>query len=101
MAAVEKAKTGYEFGDGGLIHAKTGRRFLLSASDPDDEIAELFAGGGRLSMQQVKTIASHKVKVHVSGAGGSVEAARAVMGAATAIVRAGGYGVFVDNSGNA
>ena len=46
-------------------------------------------------------IASHAVKVHVSGPGGSADAARAVMDAATALVRAGGYGVMVDNSGNA
>jgi hypothetical protein len=101
MDAVERANTGYEFGEGGLVHSKTGRRFLLGASEHDDEIAELFAGAGRLSAQQVKTIASHKVKVHVSGPGGSVKAAKAVMDAATAIVKAGGFGVFVDNSGNA
>ena len=101
MDAVVRAKTGYEFGEGGLVHPKTGRRFRLDASDPDDQIADLFARSGRLSKQEVRKIASHKVNVHVTAPGGSLEAARAMMAAATALVKAGGYGVFVDNSGNA
>jgi hypothetical protein len=40
------------------------------------------------------------VKVCISGPGGSVDGARAVLRAAAAIVRAGGLGVFVDNCGS-
>jgi hypothetical protein len=99
--AVDRAKTGYALDEGGLAHPKSGRRFLLGASDPDDEIAALFAHSGRLSKQEVKKIASHQVKVHLTAPGGSIEAAKAAMAAAAALVKAGGYGVFVDNSGNA
>src|ERR1051325_1098561 len=77
MDAVTQAKTSYEFGEGGLVHPKTGRRFMLDTSAPDDEIADLFGYDGRLSKQEVKKIASHKVKVHVSAPGGSIESARA------------------------
>ena len=99
--ALARAKTGYELGEEGLVHPKTGRRFALGISDPDDEIADLFAHTGRLPKQEVKKIARHKVKVHVTGPGGSIEAAKAMMAAAAALVNAGGFGVFVDNSGNA
>jgi hypothetical protein len=44
-------------------------------------------------------IDSYKVNVLLSGAGGSIDAARKMMQAAAAIVEAGGAGVFIDNSG--
>src|SRR5207248_3070114 len=52
------------------------------------------------SEKEVAAIAAHKVKVHVCGPGGSVKNARARMDVATAIVRAGGTGVMMDNYGN-
>jgi hypothetical protein len=54
MDAVVRAETGYEFGEKGLVEPKSGRQFEVSASDPDDEIADLFAHDGRLSKQEVK-----------------------------------------------
>ena len=101
MDAVTRANTGYEFGEGGLVDPRSGRRFTIGASDPDDQIAGLFAHTGRLPKQEVKKIAAHRVKVHLHGPGGSVDAAKAMMAAAAALIKAGGYGVFVDNSGNA
>jgi hypothetical protein len=102
VESLRKAKTGYGVtAEGEFFHEKSGRKFLFSASAPDDEIASLFAHTGRLSDGEVKALAAHKVKVHVSGPGGSAEAAKAVMKAATALIKAGGLGVFVDNSGNA
>jgi hypothetical protein len=97
--AIARAKVDYEPGDGVLTHAKTGARFALVASEPDDQIADVFAGGGRITRREVQVIRSHKVKLHVSTPGGSVDAARAVMNAASALLRAGGHGVMVDNSG--
>ena len=101
MDAVVRAKTAYEFGENWLVEPKSGRQFEVSASERDDEIADLFAHTGRLSKQEVKKIAGQQVKVHVCGPGGSIEAARAMMNVAVALIKAGGYGVFVDNSGNA
>ena len=96
------ARTGaeYDVDEQGMVHRATGRRFDVGVSPHDDEIHEVFAGAGRMTDEDVAKVASHAVKVHVSGPGGSPEAARAVMEAATALVRAGGYGVMVDNSGN-
>ena len=98
--ALERASTGYApREDGMLVHADTGAAFTLSASEPDDQIADVFAGGGRITRDDVQRIRSHKVKVHLSTPGGSIEAARAIMDAAAALLGAGGYGVMVDNSG--
>lgn len=97
---LERAGTGYAPTEQGmLVHSNTGASFVLSASEPDNDIADVFAGGGRITREEVRAIRAHKVKVHLSTAGGSVEAARAVMEAAAALLRAGGHGVMVDNSG--
>ena len=99
--ALAGAGGGYEVTDERLLHRPSGRRFHLGVSPHDDQIHEIFDGTGRLSKKDVNRIASHAVKVHVCGPGGSPDAARALMEAGTALVRAGGYGVMVDNSGNA
>ena len=99
--------TGYELSwpesaDGGplLVHAATGQRFDINVTGPDDQIADLFAHGGRLSDAELAAVRDHDVKVFVGGPGGSVDAARAVLRAGAAVVRAGGLGVFVDNCGS-
>jgi hypothetical protein len=91
---------GYRAGEEHIVHDATGNRFDWGVSPHDDEIHEIFAHSGRLTDEEIAKIESHAVKVHVSGPGGSPDAARAVMAAATALVKAGGYGVMVDNSGN-
>ena len=82
-----------------LVHTATGRRFEFDVAGPDGEIADVFAGGGGLTEAELAAIADHDVKVFITGPGGSVEAARAAMRAAAALVRAGGLGVLVDNCG--
>ena len=55
MDAVVRAKTGYEFGEKGLVEPKSGRHYRDQRhSERDDEIADLFAHSGRLSKQEVK-----------------------------------------------
>jgi hypothetical protein len=97
--ALKKAAGGYELREKGLLHVASGRKFNCDATVHDDDIAELFADSGRLSDAEIDEIAAHKVKVHLSAPGGSPEAARAIMDAATALLHAGGTGVFIDNSG--
>src|SRR5918993_1595354 len=78
--AVDRVDGDYRFSeDGSLEHVRTGRRFELAVSAPDDEIAELFQATGRLDGREVGQVAAHKVKVHVCGPGGSPDAARAAM----------------------
>lgn len=73
----------------------------FGARKADDQFADIF----RTSCRQPPTAAElavvngYKANVLLSGPGGSPAAARTMMAAGAAIVRAGGAGVFIDNSG--
>ena len=84
---------------GELINTKTGQRFRLGHTEHDDDIVKFFEDTGRMSEHDVEKLSTHPVKIHVMGPGGSVDAACAIMDAAQSLIEAGGYGVFVDNSG--
>src|SRR5881394_228672 len=98
--ALQQCGAPFRIEEGALVETESGRSFEVGTSPPDDEIAQIFAQDRRISKAEVDAIASHQVKIHVLGPGGSIPAARAIMQAATALVRAGGFGVMVDNSGN-
>jgi hypothetical protein len=68
---------------------------------PDDEFAGIFRNSCRkqASRAELQIVDSYTVNVGLHGPGGSIEAALAMMQAGAAIVRAGGGGVFIDNSG--
>ncbi|HTL31087.1 MAG TPA: hypothetical protein VL282_17785 [Tepidisphaeraceae bacterium] len=97
--ALAEANAPYQLDGAELVHRNSGQRISWTVSEHDNDIAQVFAGGGSLSREEVDRLASHRVKIHLSGAGGSVEMARAIVDAATSLVCAGGFGVMVDNSG--
>src|SRR3954468_13948548 len=68
---------------------------------PDDQFAEIFRSSCRQppTEEELAKVAGYTVNVCLRGAGGSIEAARKMMEAGAAIVRAGAAGVFNDNSG--
>ncbi|MEX0718590.1 MAG: hypothetical protein WD066_18500 [Planctomycetaceae bacterium] len=68
---------------------------------PDDQFAEIFESSCRrpATADERAIVGRYTVNIGLSGPGGSMEAARAMMRAAAAVVRAGGAGVFIDNSG--
>ena len=70
---------------------------------PDGEFPVIFATGCRqpLSGPERRRIATYKVNVCLVAPGGCSDAVRRMLIAAGAVVRAGGLGVFVDNSGMA
>jgi hypothetical protein len=72
-----------------------------SALDADGQFAEIFRRSCRepASSEELAKVDSYIVNVCLSGPGGSREAAHTMMKAGAAIVRAGGAGVFIDNSG--
>jgi hypothetical protein len=96
--ALSNSDTGYRFDEGYLVRDSDGWRCETAASEHDDEIADLFAYDGRLSKAEVKAVANHVAKVHLVGPGGSTKHARAMVDAATALVKLGAAGVMVDNS---
>jgi hypothetical protein len=68
--------------------------------DADDQFPRIFRASCRRPPgdDELATVDDYTVNVLLSGPGGSLDAARAMMRAGAAIVRAGGAGVFIDNS---
>jgi hypothetical protein len=83
-----------------LIQQPSGQRFRLATAESDDRIVELFAGSGRMKREELDALGKHKVKLFVSGPGGSLDAARTFLAIGAAFIKAGAFGVMVDNSGN-
>ncbi|MCI0682517.1 MAG: hypothetical protein L0Y71_10455 [Gemmataceae bacterium] len=65
----------------------------------DGQFAQIFRSSCRqpATDDEFVTVDGYKVNVLLSGPGGSMQAARTMMQAAAAVVRAGGAGVFIDN----
>jgi hypothetical protein len=77
-----------------------GARIDLGFFPPDDQFPGIFRSSCRRPPTEKELAAAdgYTVNVTLSGRGGSMEAARRIMKAAAAMVRAGGAGVFIDNS---
>ena len=77
-----------------------GARVELGAMPADDQFAGVFRSSCRspATDEELATVDGYTVNVVLSGSGGSLPAARTMMRAAAAVVRAGGAGVFIDNS---
>jgi hypothetical protein len=73
----------------------------FGALDADDQFAGIFRSSCRspAKAHELETVDRYTVNVVLSGPGGSLDAARAMMRAGSAVVRAGGAGVFIDNCG--
>lgn len=67
----------------------------------DNQFAAIFRSSCRqpTSAEEMAIVDRYAVNIFLSGPGGSLDAARTMMQAASAIVRAGGAGVFIDNCG--
>jgi len=67
---------------------------------PDDQFADIFRSSCRrpATPDELATVDAYTVNVCLSGPGGSQAAALQMMRAGAAIVKAGGAGVFIDNS---
>ena len=73
----------------------------FGAMPPDDQFAGIFRSSCRqpATEDELATVDGYTVNVFLTGPGGSMQAARTMMQAGAALVRAGGAGVFIDNSG--
>jgi hypothetical protein len=72
----------------------------FGARAADDQFAQIFRSSCRQPAlaEELATVDCYTVNVLLSGPGGSMQAARKMMQAGAAVVRAGGAGVFIDNS---
>lgn len=77
-----------------------GAEIEMVAMPPDDQFAGIFASSCRrpATADELATIGRYTVNIGLKGPGGSLKAARTMMRAGAAVVRAGGAGVFIDNS---
>src|SRR5437870_7973978 len=72
----------------------------FGAAPADNQFAQIFRSSCRqpATEDELATVNGYTVNVLLSGPGGSMQAARTMMQAGAAMVRAGGAGVFIDNS---
>jgi hypothetical protein len=72
----------------------------FGAMAADGQFAQIFRSSCRQppTPEELAIVDGYTVNVFLSGPGGSMEAAQTMMQAAAALVRAGGAGVFIDNS---
>lgn len=77
-----------------------GARIDLGFMRPDDEFPKVFQCSCRMppSKEELAAVKGYTVNATLSLNGGSIAAARTIMEAAAVLVRAGGAGVFIDNS---
>ena len=96
---VERLPPGYRLGPEGM-RLPDGTEIEFNPLQPDDQFSYIFQSACRRPPKddELEVLNRYSVNIGLSGPGGSLESALAMMQAAAAIVRAGGAGVFIDNS---
>lgn len=96
---VERLPAGYELTPEALILPDE-TPIDFGAVRADGQFAQIFRSSCRQppTREELATVDGYRVNVFLSGPGGSKKLARTMMQAGAAIVRAGGAGVFIDNS---
>jgi hypothetical protein len=97
---IERLPAGFHFTPEALVLPDS-TQVEFGAMPPDDQFAQIFRSSCRqpATDDELETVDGYTVNVTLCGPGGSIGAARAMMQAGAAIVRAGGAGVFIDNCG--
>lgn len=77
-----------------------GTKVDFDPMEADDQFAQIFRSSCRqpATDDELATVDAYTVNFCLSGPGGSLDSARTMMQAGAAIIRAGGAGVFIDNS---
>jgi hypothetical protein len=77
-----------------------GTKIDFMPMEPDDQFAGIFKSSCRRppTRDEQAVVSRYSVNIGLTGPGGSLESALTMMQAGAAIVRAGGAGVFIDNS---
>lgn len=96
---IERMPEGYGLGPESL-RLPDGTEIEFNPLPPDKQFPQIFPSACRRppTKDELAVLARYTVNVCLSGPGGSLDAALAMMKAGAAIVRAGGAGVFIDNS---
>jgi hypothetical protein len=96
---IQRLPVGYRLTAEGLI-LPDATQVEFGAAAADDQFAQIFRSSCRqpATEDELATVDGYTVNVFLIGPGGSMQAARRMMQAGAAVVRAGGAGVFIDNS---
>jgi len=100
-ASLEKSlPKGFEL-SAGWLQLPGGDRLRVFVHPPDDDFADIFTAACRGAVPDAESsrIRGYGVNLCLAGSGGSIEAAQRMMKGVAAVIRAGGMGVFIDNSG--
>jgi hypothetical protein len=96
---IERMPDGFRLTPEALI-LPGGTEIEFTPMPPDDQFADIFRSSCRqpATDDELEIVDQYTVNVVLTGPGGSMDAALTMMQAGAAIVRAGGAGVFIDNS---
>jgi hypothetical protein len=96
---IERLPAGYRLTPEALLLPDT-TPIEFGGLPPDDQFAQIFRSSCRnpATEDELATVDGYRVNVFLKGPGGSLQAAHTMMQAGAAVVRAGGAGVFIDNS---
>jgi hypothetical protein len=97
---IRRLPAGYTLTPEGALILPDETQVEFGAGAADGQFAQIFRSSCRQPPTQAElaTVNRYTVNVFLSGPGGSLDSARTMMQAGAAIVRAGGAGVFIDNS---
>lgn len=96
---LKRLPTGYHLGPE-TMRLPDGTEIEFNPVPPDGQFARIFQTACRQppTDEELAVVRGYQVNVCLTGLGGSLAAAKTMMEAASAIVRAGAAGVFIDNS---
>lgn len=97
---IERMPAGFRLTPEALL-LPDGTEIELTPMPPDDQFAQIFRSSCRQPAEddEQEIVDGYTVNIGLTGPGGSMAAALAMMQAGAAVVRAGGAGVFIDNRG--
>lgn len=101
VGKVAEASGGYLLAGNVLAQVGAERAWQVEVQGANPHLARAFEAGGRgsFSVADLDAVARHTRVVYLLGPGGSEDAARASLGAAAGLLRAGGVAVNVESTG--
>jgi hypothetical protein len=101
---LESLSEGYRLDGNGYdlwLWLPDGGRASLRAAPPDEQFFKMWLEGctREPTETEIAGVQSYATSVHLTMPGGNLRRAREAIAVAAELIRAGGYGVFVDNSG--
>ncbi len=97
---IERLPEGFQLNPESLV-MPDGTDIEMVPMPPDDQFAGIFASSCRqpATPDEIAVVNGYTVNLGLTGPGGSLAAAHAMMQTGAAIIHAGGAGVFIDNCG--